>query len=353
MAFQDDNGPWGNSNNPWGKRPNDQPDIEELIRKSHQQFKKMMPGGFGSNGGGILFILAIIIVGWLVSGFYLVSEGEQGAVLRFGKWTETTSPGLRYHLPYPVETVIVQKVSTVNRIDSESLSQRDNDDMGYMLTGDENLVSVNFTVLWFIKDLGHFLFNGKNPEVMVRAAAESAVREIIGQTPIASALTEGRGNINQRAVALLQKMMDDYNLGIQIQEVQLQRVDPPSPVIDAFRDVQRARADQVRLVNEAEAYRNDILPRAEGDASKIIQDSEAYRQAVVARAKGDASRFESILKEYKQAPNVTKERMYLETMQEVVAASHKIIADKGTNQGILPYLPLPNSKRESSKEGAK
>lgn len=215
-----------------------------------------------------------------------------------------------------------------------------------MLTGDENIVDINFTVFWVIKDAQQYLFNIRAPEATVKAAAESAMREVIGRTPIALALAEGKAEIEAGARRLLQDVLDSYQAGIEITQVQLQKVDPPAQVIDAYRDVQRARADQERERNQAEAYRNDIVPRARGEAVRLEQEAEAYKQEIVARAQGDAQRFLSVYEAYKAAPEITRQRLYLETMEEVLRATQKVIIDP-TAEGIVPYLPLPEIRRQS------
>lgn len=253
-------------------------------------------------------------------------------------------PGLNYHLPYPMEQVFIKDVTAVNRIDSGTLlSQvRDGTEESLMLTGDENIVEVNFTVLWVIKDIEQYLFNAKSPDEMVKSAAESVVREIIAQTPIASALTQGRSDINQKAQEMLQTLVDEYKLGIHIQDVLMGKIDPPSAVIDAYRDVQRAKADQERSRNEAEAYRNSVIPVARGEAQKITQEASGYRQRVIAIAQGNANRFEALLTQYLLAPDIISQRLYLETLEDVLKDVPKIIMDPASAQKALPYLPLPD-----------
>jgi membrane protease subunit HflK len=360
----------GNNKGPWGNgsgRGNQPLNIEDLLRKLQDNLKQFIPKG-SNNFTGIFTIFGILFSIWLTTGFYRVNEGEQAVVLRFGKWVGTTLPGLRYHLPYPIEEIIKKRVSIVNRIDSgvgDSAIQvaiqglRGNADQPLMLTGDENIVDINFTVLWFIKDLGQFTFKARAPEETVKIAAESIVREIIAQTPFEEVLTSGRGEINERAQQKLQKLVNDYQLGIQIQEVRLQKVDPPASVIDAFRDVQRARTDQERLVNEAESYRNSIIPVAQGEAIKIVQAAEAYKAAKVAQSEGEAARFISTLNEYRLAPEVTRKRIYMETIQSVLKLSNKVYFDRGTKntQGILPHMALPTLKTgtikpQEDKEGS-
>jgi len=319
-----------------------------------------MPGGFGG-GAGVIGIIVVALVLWAATGIYRVQTDEQGVVLRFGEWVRTTQPGLNYHLPYPIETVETPKVTVVNRVELgvRTAGAGARGDVGrqvpeeaLMLTGDENIVDINFAVFWRIRDAGNFLFNVRTPEVTIKAAAESTMREIIGQTPIASALAEGRGQIEDAAEDRLQSLLDQYGAGVEITQVQLLKVDPPGDVIDAFRDVQRARADQERLRNEAEAYRNDIIPRARGEAERLTQEAEAYRQEVVARSQGDAARFNDVYQAYRTSQDVTMQRIYLETLEEVMRNANKILIDnEAGGSGVVPYLPLPEVQRRAV-EGA-
>ena len=274
-------------------------------------------------------------------------------MLRFGAYNRTTQPGLNYHLPSPIEKVLKPSVTRVNRTEIgyrgaegsaiRGAATRQVPEEALMLTGDENIVDINFTVFWVIKDATAYLFNIRAPDATVKSAAESAMREVIGETPIAQALAEGRGKIETDTQALLQGILNSYVAGIEVTQLQLLKVDPPGPVIDAFRDVQRALADRERLRNEAEAYRNDVIPRARGDAARIKQEADAYRQEIVARAQGDADRFNSVYRAFKVAQDVTLERLYLETMEEVLKSSNKVIIDRSAEggSGVLPFLPLP------------
>jgi modulator of FtsH protease HflK len=362
-------GPWGSGprgGGPWGGGPRNNgsggqgprgrnpypPDFEEWLRRGQDRVRRIVPGGFGT-GTGIAVVLIAIVVIWLASGFYRVLPDEVGIVLRFGAYNRTTQPGLNYHLPTPIETALTPSVTRVNRTEigyrsADSASgrgvvTRQVPEEALMLTGDENIVDINFAVFWVIKDAKAYLFNIRDPEMTVKSAAESAMREVIGETPIASALAEGRGKIETETQKLLQTLLNDYGSGIELTEVQLQRVDPPDPVIDAFRDVQRAIADRARLRNEAEAYANDIIPRARGDAVRITQEAEAYRQQVTARAQGDAGRFDEVFKAFKAAQDVTQKRLYLETMEDILKNANKVIIDRSAQggSGVLPYLPLP------------
>jgi len=312
--FKDRGGsPWGSppgggSGNGSGKGPIP-PDIDKIIREFQEKIKKFLPGG--SSSGGKQAILVLIILGfvWIASGLYRVLPDEQGVVLRFGKFVKTTQPGLNYHIPFPVEAVETPKVTKVNRMDIGFRSERDSGfssgggvadvpQESLMLTGDENIVNIDFSVFWVIKDAGKFLFEIQDPEGTVKAAAETAMREVIAKSRIQPILTEGRAKIEIETQEIIQSILDEYNSGIQITQVQTQKADPPDQVIDAFRDVQAARADMERSKNEAEAYANDVIPRARGEAAKIMQAAEAYKQRVVAASEGEASRFVSIYNEY-------------------------------------------------------
>jgi len=352
--------PWGsppggkNGSGRGGRRP---PNIDEVIEKIQKLINNFLPGGKSSGSKPIIFGLILLIVVWAFSGLYRVLPDEQGVVLRFGKFTSTTQPGLNYHIPYPVETVLTPKVTKVNRIDigfrAASDSGRtsgigDVSEESLMLTGDENIVNIDFSVFWVIKDAGQFLFKIQSPVETVKAAAETAMREVIAKSKLQSILTEGRSKIEIETQEIAQSLLDEYESGIQITQVQTQKADPPDEVIDAFRDVQAARADMERSKNEAEAYANDVIPRARGEAAKILQEAEAYKKQVVAAAEGEASRFVAIYNEYAKAKRVTQERMYLETMEKVLADIDKVIIDRKAG-GVVPYLPLPElSKKKGS-----
>ena len=352
--------PWGTppgSGNGSGRGPIP-PNIDEVIKKIQEFINKYLPGG-KSGGLPIILVVSILIVIWGLSGLYRVLPDEQGVVLRFGKFTSTTQPGLNYHIPYPVETVLTPKVTKVNRMDIGFRSERDSgfgsstgvadvSEESLMLTGDENIVNIDFSVFWVIKDAGKFLFKIQDPSTVVKAASETAMREVIAKSNIQSILTEGRSKIEIETQEIIQSILDEYESGIQITQVQTQKADPPDQVIDAFRDVQAARADMERSKNEAEAYRNDVIPRARGEAAKILQAAEAYKKKVVAQAEGEASRFIAIYNEYAQAKVVTQERMYLETMEKVLADIDKVIIDKNASSGVVPYLPLPELKKKKT-----
>ena len=349
--------PWGTppgGGNGGFRRGPTPPDIDEIIKKIQNTINRFFGGGKGGTKP-LLFGLIILVVIWALSGLYRVLPDEQGVVLRFGKFVNTTQPGLNYHFPYPVESVLTPKVTKVNRIDIGFRSERDSGfgtgggvadvpEESLMLTGDENIVNIDFSVFWVIKDAGKFLFKIQDPQGTVKAAAETAMREVIARSNIQPILTEGRSIIEIDTQEIIQQILDEYNSGIQITQVQTQKADPPDQVIDAFRDVQAARADMERSKNEAEAYANDVIPRARGEAAKILQAAEAYKKQVVAKAEGEASRFLSIYNEYAKAKVVTQERMFLETMEKVLADINKIIIDKNSGSGVVPYLPLQELK---------
>ena len=354
------------SGSPWGSGGNDRPsgngggggnrppNIDDLANQFQDSLKKMFPGKKVPGGNKPIIIFGIIILGlWLASGFYRVLPDEQGVVLRFGKYVNQTQPGLHYHLPYPIETAVTPKVTRVNRIDvgyrsaadtGRATSVSDVPEESLMLTGDENIVDIDYSVFWIIKDAGKFLFNIQAPEDTVKSVAETAMREVIARYDIQSILTEGRAQIEIDTQEIMQEILDSYDSGISITQVQTQKADPPNQVIDAFRDVQAAKADKERAQNEAESYANDVIPRARGEAAQVLQQAEAYKREVVALAEGEASRFLSIYNEYRKAKTVTQERMYLETMEKVMADINKIIIDKESGSGVVPYLPLPELK---------
>jgi modulator of FtsH protease HflK len=279
-------------------------------------------------------VLALAV--WAASGFYRVQPDQVGLVLRYGELVQTTGPGLNYHWPYPIEFVMLPRVTAINQL------KIGNGSVMQMLTGDENIVEATASISWRVRDPAKFLFNVYDPEGAVKLAGESAVRQIIGLNPIQSGLSDQRQKIADDARNLLQRILDSYDSGIQITQVQLQRVDPPLAVIDAFNDVQRARADQQRLRNEAEAYRNDILPRARAEADRLTQEAQVYREQALNKARSDADRFSAYESSYAADPELTARRLYLDTMEEVLKAAGKIFIDPsgGAAANIVPYLPL-------------
>ncbi|MBL6854090.1 MAG: FtsH protease activity modulator HflK [Alphaproteobacteria bacterium] len=341
-------GPWnrpGSGGSGGGNRP---PDIEEMLRRSQDRLRGFLPGrGLGSTG---LIIILLIVVGvWLLSGIYFVGASEQGIVLRFGAYMKRTAPGLNYHLPWPIETaytinVTGQRQITIGYRTADSDDAQAGQDIpaeADMLTGDENIIDINFTVQWVVKDAGAYQFNVEDPEGTVKAVAESAMREVVGRSQFEAILTQDREHIQMEVRDLMQKTLDDYGAGITVTNVIMQKADPPGDVLAAYRDVQAARADQERARNEAEGYANKVIPNARGSAARIVQDAEAYRQQVIAEASGQAKRFLSILAQYRAAPDVTRRRIYLETMAGILKDMNKVVVDDSA-KGVVPYFQLPN-----------
>ena len=339
---------------PWGQGPKKPtpPDFSDWMRRAQDGFGKLSSGGLG--GGGVLILLVIGLALWLLSGWYTVGPNEIGLNKVFGAYRGKTTPGLNYNWPFPVGSVVKLGVTDRNAIDIgfttrpdysrvNAATQVDVPEESLMLTGDDNIADVKFVVIWQIDPSRpeDFAFNVASPRDTVKAVAESAMREVVGRTQIQRLLTAERKNIEPAVQNLAQGILNDYHAGVQILQVQLQSVDPPDEVIAAFRDVTAAQQDQDRLRNIAEAYANKVVPEARGKAAAIIQEAEGYRQQTVAEAKGQASRFDQVYEQYKKAPDVTRQRIYLETMERVLGAANKVIVDSAGGPGVVPYLPLP------------
>lgn len=363
MPWSDPNGSRDQNNNPWGtgKTPPNSgpPDLEELLRRSQDKLRSAMPGGIsgGLSGKGASIIVLLTILAWLLSGFYTVGPNEIGLNLIFGKYQGKTQAGLNYNLPTPIGAVIKLPVTDRNVIDigfreegparrrgGPSTGGTEIPEESLMLTGDENIADVKFRVVWQI-DPAHpedFAFTVVDPPTTVRAVAESAMREIVGQTQIQKILTADRKLIEPACQQLLQKVLNEYHSGVQVLQVLLLSVDPPASVISAFRDVTSAQQDLQRLGNEADAYANRVVPEARGAAARILQEAQAYREQTVAEAKGQASRFEQIYAQYRKAPEITRRRLYIETMERVLGGAQKVIVDEDRNGGgVTPFVPLP------------
>ncbi|WP_249693958.1 FtsH protease activity modulator HflK [Stappia sp. WLB 29] len=360
-------GPWGGSGGggPWGGGPQrggggggNPPDLEELLKRSQNTLKTVLPGGGNLGFKGILLALIIAAGIWLTTGFYRVEQGQVGVELVFGEVTGQTAPGLNYNWPYPVGTVFTPEVLRIRELTvglRESVSgtrvnSQDVVEESLMLTGDENIVDVDFKVQWRIRNtpegVSNFLFNIQDPDGTVKAVAESAMREVVGESNIDAILGENRTPIQVAVQELMQTALDGYGAGVEITQVQMQKVDPPQQVIEAFRDVQAARADQERIQNEAQAYANRVVPEARGESARILEAANAYREQTVAEANGQAQRFMKILDEYQKAPDVTRERLYLETLEQVLGRNTKIIIDESASgSGVVPYLPLDQLNR--------
>lgn len=378
------NGPWGSSSNhpkgdkpnPWGsdnkgkpKGPFESPEANKTFELLQQRLKESFGGGGGGNGGNgsggqnppqipfdfpnnsmILGIGVIIAALWLGSGFFRVQENELGVVTRFGKFERVVSAGLRYHIPFPVESIEIRDITLKDISGTTKVDKASDSDPSLILTGDENMVHCNYTVRWKVKDISDFLFMARNPESTIKAAANSVTREIVGQATARSVLTEKRDEIEGQARALLQKLMDQYKLGVEIVAFQLMDVAPPREVIDSYNDVQASLVDAEQEVNKAESYRNDILPRARGAATQILQDAEAYRDSKVAEAEGEAARFKQVYEAYAKNKSIAVIRYYLDSMQKVLSQTNKIIFDPKVGQGVLPYLPINDLKNKSNGE---
>jgi membrane protease subunit HflK len=355
MAWNPKGGPWsggGGGGGPWGgggSTPTPPPDVEEMVRRAQDRLKRFFPSGFGGGRRIGLLVLAGVLF-WAATGFYRVQPGEQGVELLFGRFVKVTPPGLNYWFPSPVGEVLTPNVEQTNALPigfrTVGDTTRDVPRESLMLTGDQNIIDVDLVVQWRIKNAADFLFNIRDVENTIRLAAESAIREVMGQTPLEDALTTKRQEVDQQTKERLQALLDTFGAGVFIAEIKQQKVDPPSEVIDAFNDVQRAKQDQERLVNEAFAYRNDIVPRARGEAERVTQAATGYKDKVVRDAQGEAQRFIEVLQAYTLGRDITSRRLYLERMQEVLGSTDKVIIERGDGSpGVVPYLPLNELRR--------
>jgi membrane protease subunit HflK len=337
----------------WGKRPNREgpPDLDELWRNFNRKLDGLFGRRGGGNGepppttgrrfGGAGLLLGLIVIVWLVSGFYIVPEGQRGVVLRFGKYLETTMPGPRWHLPYPIESAEVVNVSGVrtvevgyrNNVKSKVLKE------SLMLTDDENIVDVQFAVQYVLKSPIDYLFNSRVPDDSVLQAAETAIREIVGKSSMDFVIFEGRAEVAARARKLMQEILDRYGTGISVSHVTMQNAQPPEQVQAAFDDAVKAGQDRERQKNEGQAYANDVIPKARGAAARLVQEAEGYRQRVIEQADGDASYFRQLLVEYSKAPQVTRDRLYIDAMQQILSNTSKVLIDQKSGSNLL-NLPL-------------
>lgn len=371
MGRHEDNGngnnknPWGSNkgrgDNPWGSGGQgghggggQQPDFDELLRRVQENLRQLFPGGFG--GGKII---ALVLVGaaalWMASGFYIINPGEHGVVQRFGAWHDTkTTEGLGYHWPYPVEQLTTVKVNEIRRMNIgfvETYSSRagssnitDVSEESQMLTSDRNIVDLDMVIQWNIKSAEDFLFEVEDQENTIKKVAESAIREVTGQTNMFPIITTERAAVAERTKQIIQENLDEYNSGVNITQVLIQQAEVHPDVQQAFQDVQSAKQDADDIQNRAEAYREEILPKARGAAIQLIQEAQGYEQSVMARSRGDAERFNSVYEAYKTGEDVTRKRIYLETMEVVLRNAQKIILDKDGGGGVVPYLPLNELK---------
>ena len=375
------NNPWGgnggNGGNNGGRPPSGggggtPPDFDKIIEDLKNKIGGMLGGGSGNNrnsgGGGtsqgtgvlIPVVLTAIAIGWMATGFYRVKSGEQGVVMRFGGYVSTTLAGLNYHLPYPIETVNVVDIASNRNIAIGYTPAQMNYYSGYrsepiderqMLTGDENIVNIEFDVRWKVSGASEFLFNIKNPEATIQAVSESMMREVVGRNKIDDILTDGRDLIENQVKDNIQKTLNRYNSGVEILQVAIKEASPPEPVVADFQDVQAALLDKERFVQEATAIANKILPQSRAQVTQIEQEAEAYKQQIIAAANGDTSRFNKIYDEYKKAPDVTKKRLYLETMEVVYADKKKLFISGNKGGDVLPYLPVQDVLKTTKSQG--
>lgn len=326
------------------KSPWDDPAPENIFTKKKSNLRFSAPQNFQFNysQNNIILVMAALFFLWLMSGVYKVQEGEEAVIIRFGKFVRTATAGLNYHLPIPFESVVIERVNNSRRVEIGYRSAQEHEyganinAENLMLTGDQNIINLNCDVMWHIKDLKAYVFNSARPEETVKRAAESAIREVISASTIVSVLSNQKQEIADKIEKLTQRILDSYNLGITIEKVQLLKAEPPAEVIDAYRDVQTSRADKERAINQAQSYSNDILPKARGEAAKMTQEAEGYKQSTISKAKGDSSRFKSILTQYNNSKQVTKDRMYLEMVEQVLGGSKKVIM----GAEALPHMAI-------------
>jgi membrane protease subunit HflK len=392
MAWNNQGGPWGGGSGgggssgggsggqgggqtPWGRKPNggdgkQGPDFDDLLRRGQNRMRSIFPGGIGGFPA-IAALIGLALILWLFSGLYRVNPSQVGVELAFGKYHgPVTQPGLHWNWPSPIGDVVTPDVNTRNRVEIGFRSNLGNNgdvdvsEESLMLTGDENIVDIQAVVLWRIDDVEKYLFDIRDPNAdiddtdrvtkdqTVKNAVEAAIREIVGQSTFEYAITDGRSQIEAKSEALAQSILDSYNSGIRIEQMSMQKADAPQEVVDAFRDVQKAKADKVSLVNEAQAYFNQMTQDAEGQATQLIRQSEAYKQEKVANAQGDTQRFLSIYDQYKLNPEITERRLYLETMERVMGGMNKVLVTGDGKGGAIPYLPLDQLLKNQVKSGA-
>lgn len=357
-------GPWGQGPNGGGGRgqgPNIRPpDLDELYKRAREWMKRMFPE---QSPFGVIFAFGglILLALWLFTGMYQIQPAEQGIVLRFGQYADTIGSGFHIRLPQPIETVLRANVGSRNQInigfradsDGRGTQTADLTPDSLMLTGDANIMHVQFTVSWQITNAQDYFFMVDDVEPTIRAVADSAMREAVGQSKVDLILTSDRARIQEQVRETMQSVLDGYKAGVTILAVALQDTKPPAQVVEAFNDQQASTSDRERSINEAQTYANSIVPKARGDASKIVQDAEAYKQQAVTLAQGESQRFLSILEQYRASPQVTRERLYIETMQRILGRSNKVIIDGSASSGVMPYLPLPELRRGLSESGTK
>ena len=351
----------------WGKNNSGgPPDLEEVVRNLNRKVESLFgrfgggsgnkksggtSGGFNVSLGLVVLVVALI---WLASGFYIVDASQRGVVLRFGKLIETTEPGPRWHLPYPVESVEIVNLSQVRTVEVGYRENVKNKMLkeSLMLTDDENIIDIQFAVQYFLKDPGAYLFNNRAPDENVRQSAETAIREVVGRSKMDFVLYEGREQVAAETTKLMQDILDRYQSGILVSKLTMQNAQPPEQVQAAFDDAVKAGQDRERQKNEGQSYANDVVPKAKGSAARLMEEAAGYKQSVIANAEGDASRFKQILAEYEKAPQVTRERMYLDMMQQIMTSSSKVMIDQKSSNGSLLYLPLDKLMQRGGEDSA-
>ena len=335
----------------WGNGPQP-PDIDEILNNLQNKFKIGLP-----KKGGVTFILVLAVALWFATGIFIIDPEEQGVIKRFGAITDVVGPGPHYHLPFPIETVQIAPVTAVRRLEIGFRTIQTGPPAKYrrvlkeslMLTGDENIIDVQFIVQYRISDLENYFYSLTNPDETVKSAAESAMREVVGDTTVTKALTVGKGIIEDTTAQLLQQTMNSYKGGIKIENVKLQDVHPPDAVKEAFKDVVSAREDREKMINDAEGYRNNLVPKARGEAAQMINNAKAYAKEKVLVATGESERFNMVYEEYKKAKDITRERILLETMASILPKVNKIIADKELGGNVLPFLPIGQTLNQLNK----
>jgi membrane protease subunit HflK len=363
-------GPWGQrgsgggGKSPWGSGPQGggtPPDLEDILRRGQDRIKDFIPGGgsFGSKGLAVL-VLGVVAV-WLLTGFYTVRPNEVGINMIFGRYTGSTSEGLRYNLPYPIGRVEKPDVTAQQRVEVGYRSApgqgraRDVTEESLMLTGDENIIDIDFDVVWQVNPARaqDYVFNLQNPQGTIKSVAESAMREVVGRRNIQPILTTEQSSVAQEVRQIMQQTLDAYGAGVLVNVVQLQAAQPPQEVRQAFFDVNAAQQDAVRVQNEAETFASRVVPEARGEAARAVQQAQAYREQATADATGQASRFSQVYEQYRLAPAVIRERIFIETMERVFGGMDKIIIDQNGQQGggIVPYLPLSELQRRAPAQG--
>tara|TARA_B100000749_G_scaffold268295_1_gene245956 strand:- start:127 stop:1170 length:1044 start_codon:yes stop_codon:yes gene_type:complete len=346
-------GTWNKPPNksPWGNGPQP-PDIDEILNNLQNKFKIGLP-----KKGGLIFVIVLAVALWFATGVFIIDPEEQGIIKRFGAITDVVGPGPHYHMPFPIETVQIAPVTEVRRLEIGFRTIQTGPPAKYrrvlkeslMLTGDENIIDVQFIVQYRISDLENYFYSLTNPDETVKSAAESAMREVVGDTTVTKALTVGKGIIEDTTAQLLQQTMNSYKGGIKIENVKLQDVHPPDAVKEAFKDVVSAREDREKMINDAEGYRNNLVPKARGEAAQMINNAKAYAKEKVLVATGESERFNMVYEEYKKAKVITRERILLETMASILPKVNKVIADKAVGGNVLPFLPIGQTLNQLNK----